>query len=143
MDGRAVAQFGELHPEVAGGRKIRERVFIAELFGDKLFEHDLRDVRYRPLPRFPAVERDFSLLFPDAVTFGKVEHAIDSLQISELRSFVPVEIFRGGSVAEGQYSMLLRAKFQSLERTLREDEVATWASKIVDGLKQIGGTQRA
>jgi phenylalanyl-tRNA synthetase beta chain len=142
MDGRAIAQFGLLHPEVAGGRKIREQVFIAELFADKLFEHDLRDVRCRPLPRFPAVERDFSFLFPDAVTFGKVEHAIDSLQISELRSFVPVEIFRGGSVAAGQYSMLLRAKFQSLERTLREDEVAAWASKIVDGLNQIGGTQR-
>ena len=143
MDGRAVAQFGELHSEVAGGRKIREQVFIAELFTDKLFEHDLRDVRYRPLPRFPAVERDFSFLFSDAVTFGKVEHAIDSLQISELRSFVPVEIFRGGSVAASQYSILVRASFQSLERTLREDEVAEWASKIVDALKQIGGTQRA
>jgi phenylalanyl-tRNA synthetase beta chain len=143
MDGRAVAQFGELHPEVAADRKIREQVFLAEVLADILFDHDLREVRYRPLPRFPAVERDFSFLFPDAVAFRKVEHAVDSLQISELRSFVPIEIFRGGSVAAGQHSMLLRAKFQSLERTLREDEIAEWASKIVDTLKQLGGTQRA
>jgi phenylalanyl-tRNA synthetase beta chain len=143
MDGRAVAQFGELHPEVAADRKIREQVFLAEVLADILFDHDLREVRYRPLPRFPAVERDFSFLFPDAVAFRKLEHAVDSLQISELRSFVPVEIFRGGSVAAGQHSMLLRAKFQSLERTLREDEIAEWASKIVDTLKQLGGTQRA
>jgi phenylalanyl-tRNA synthetase beta chain len=143
MDGELVAQFGELHPEIAAGRKIREQVFIAEVLADKLFVHELRDVRYRPLPRFPAVERDFSFLFPDVVTFGKIKDAIDSLQISEFCSFVPVEIFRGGSVTAGQYSMLLRAKFQSMERTLREDEVAEWASRIVDALKQFGGTQRA
>jgi phenylalanyl-tRNA synthetase beta chain len=88
------------------------------------------------------VERDFSFIFLDEVTFGGIEASIRGLNFAELRSFEPVEIFRGGLVAAGSYSLLLRAKFQSHERTLREDEVAEWSAKIVDTLKSLGGTQR-
>jgi len=143
MDGEVVAQLGQLHPQIAAARKLRQDVFIAEIFSDKLYKRRLRDVLYRPLPKFPAVERDFSFLFDDEVTFDKIETAINLLHLPELRSFDPVEIFRGGSVPAGHYSILLRAKFQSLERTLREEEVADWSAQIVSALKGLGGTQRA
>jgi phenylalanyl-tRNA synthetase beta chain len=142
MDGEAVAHFGALHPQVAGGRKIREQVFIAEVFCDRLYTRGLREIRYEPLPRFPRVERDFSFIFADAVNFEKIEAAIYSLGLSELSSFVPAEIFRGGAVPAGQYSILLRARFQSLDRTLREDEVAEWTTKIVTALQKLNGIQR-
>ena len=62
--------------------------------------------------------------------------------MAELREFRPVEMFRGGSIAAGKYSILLRARFQSAERTLREDEVAQWSGKIVAALLRLGGVQR-
>jgi phenylalanyl-tRNA synthetase beta chain len=46
-------------------------------------------------------------------------------------------------VPAGQYSVLLRAEFQSVERTLRDDEVASWATQIIGALKALGGIQRA
>jgi phenylalanyl-tRNA synthetase beta chain len=61
---------------------------------------------------------------------------------AELREFRPVEIFRGGAIPAGKYSVLLRAKFQSDERTLRDDEVAQWSAKIVAALTKLGGAQR-
>lgn len=143
MDGELVAQFGQLDREVASARKIREEVFIAEIFADKLLRHDLRRIQYRPLPKFPAVERDFSFVFPGAVTFDKLLAAVTALNLSELRNFAVVEIFRGGVVPAGQYSILLRAQFQSFERTLREEEVAEWSAQIVKALTDLGGTQRA
>jgi len=63
--------------------------------------------------------------------------------VAELREFRPVEIFRGGAITAGKYSVLLRVKFQSDERTLREDEVAQWSGKIVAALTALGGAQRA
>src|SRR5204862_4190793 len=54
--------------------------------------------RYEALPRYPAVERDFSFLFPDSVVFEKIQQVVGALGLRELRSFVPVEIFRGGKV---------------------------------------------
>jgi len=143
MDGTTVAQFGQLHPDVAAIRKLRQDVFVGEVFLDRLYQHDLRQVRYEALPRFPAVERDFSFVFDDSVVFEKIQSSVTGLGIAELRSFAPVEIFRGEKVGAGKYSVLLRAKFQSGDRTLREDEVARSSGQIAKALEGLGGTQRA
>src|SRR5271166_4974109 len=143
LDGATVAQFGQIHPDVAAARKLRQDVFVAEIYLDRLYQHDLRHVRYEALPRFPAVERDFSFAFDDGVEFAKIHQSVIGLCITELRSFVPVEIFRGEKVGAGKYSILMRAQFQSSERTLRDDEVAQWAGQIVRALEGLGGLQRA
>lgn len=143
MDGATVAQFGQIHPEIAAARKLRQDVFIGELYLDQLYRHSLRQVRYEQLPRYPAVQRDFSFTFSDEIMFEQVERAIANIGLSELRSFSPVEIFRGGAIPAGKYSVLLRAIFQSKERTLREDEVAQWTAQIMRSLEQLGGVLRA
>jgi phenylalanyl-tRNA synthetase beta chain len=110
---------------------------------DKLLQIPLRAARYTKLSRYPAVDRDFSFLFEDSVTFDRITTAIGALKLGELRRIEPAEIFRGGNVPAGKYSMLVRVTFQSTERTLRDDEVALWSSQITDALKALGGTQRA
>jgi phenylalanyl-tRNA synthetase beta chain len=143
MDGATVAQFGQIHPDVAAARKLRQDVFVAEIYLDRLYQHDLRQVRYEALPRFPAVERDFSFVFDDSVEFEKIRQSVVGLGITELRSFAPVEIFRGEKVGAGKYSILMRARLQSSERTLRDDEIAQWAGQITKALEGLGGVQRA
>ncbi len=146
MDGSTVAQFGQVHPEVAAARKLRQDVFLAEIYLDRLYVHGLREVRYEALPKYPAVERDFSFSFDNAVVFEKIHQAVMGLGLRELRAFVPVEIFRGGEtvfVASGSYSVLLRATFQSPDRTLREEEVAGWSEQVVKALEALGGRLRA
>ncbi len=142
MDGTVVAQFGQVHPEVAAVRKLRQDVFLAEIDLQKLYARDLRQVRFVPLPKYPAVERDFSFVFEDGVSFEQIDQAVRALRLNDLRSFVPAEIFRGGAIAAGKYSILLRATFQSAERTLREDEVAAWSGQMVTALQGLGGVQR-
>jgi phenylalanyl-tRNA synthetase beta chain len=149
MDGTTVARFGQLHPQVAAERKLRlsaqevPEIYIAEIDLERLYRHDLRKVRYQPIPRFPAVDRDFSFIFDDQVTFERIHSAIAALRLAELRVLVPVEIFRGGSISAGKYSVLLRATFQSAERTLRDDEVALWSQQIIKSLESLGGTLRS
>jgi phenylalanyl-tRNA synthetase beta chain len=142
MEGSAVAQFGQLHPEVAVARKLRQDVFLAEIYLDRLYAHGLREVRYEALAKYPAVERDFSFAFDDGVVFEKIQAAVLGLGLKELRSFVPAEIFRGGGVPAGKYSLLLRATFQADDRTLRDEEVARWSSEIVRALEGLGGALR-
>ena len=142
MDGATVARFGQIHPDIAGKRKLRQEVYIAEVSLDQLYLRGLREIRHEALPKYPGVERDFSFLFPDEVIFAQIEQAVTSLALQELRNFTPVEIFRRGKLPEGKYSILLRATFQSKDRTLREDEVAAWSKQIVKGLEKLGGEQR-
>jgi len=142
LDGVPVAQFGQIHPEVVASRKLRQEVFLAELDLEQLYPHGLRQVRFSALPRYPAVERDFSFIFADSVSFEEMQKAVAAVRVPELRDFRPVEIFRGGSIDAGKYSILLRATFQSSSRTLREDEIAEWSGKLVAALQGLGGVQR-
>ena len=142
INGELVAQFGQVHPDVAQSRKLRQDVFLAEFDLEQLYRTGLRVVAFRPLGKYPAVERDFSFVFADETLFEQMQNAISAAALPELREFKPVEIFRGGSIGAGRYSILLRAKFQSDERTLRDDEIAQWSEKIVAALKSLGGLQR-
>jgi phenylalanyl-tRNA synthetase beta chain len=143
MDGRKVAQFGQIHPKVVAERKLKRDVFVAEFDLERLYQQSLKEISYKKIANYPAVDRDFSFIFSDEVTFERIRSAVDALRLSELRRFWPVEVFRGGSVPAGKYSVLLRAEFQSAERTFRDDEVAVWAAQIVAALNTLGGTQRA
>ncbi|MGA2373511.1 MAG: phenylalanine--tRNA ligase subunit beta [Candidatus Korobacteraceae bacterium] len=143
MDGETVAYFGQLHPDQAAARKLRQEVYIAEVMLDRLCRHPLREPRYQRISRFPAVERDFSFVFDDGVTFERIHSAIAELGLIELQNFVPAEIYRGEKVGAEKYSVLLHAEFQSQERTLRDDEVAQWSGQIIAALKALGGVLRA
>jgi phenylalanyl-tRNA synthetase beta chain len=143
MDGATVARFGQLHPQMAGARKLRQEILVAEVFLDRLYQHRLHEPRYARIPRFPAVERDFSFTFDNGVKWADVQRAVSGLKIAELRNLRPVEIFRGGAVAAGRYSLLLRARFQSEERTLRDDEVNDWSQRIIAALQKLGGRLRS
>jgi phenylalanyl-tRNA synthetase beta chain len=142
-DGMAIAQLGQVHPDVAAARKLKQDVYLAELYLDRLFALPLRAPRYQELSRFPAVDRDFSFLFPESVAFEKIQSTVRELNVTEMQSFRPAEIFRGGAVPAGKYSILLRSQFQSADRTLRDDEVAQWSARIITALEKIGGTLRS
>ena len=144
LDGAAIGRFGELHPSVASEYGFRQPVLAAELFLDPLYARGARVMRHEELPRFPAVERDFSLLLPDATTFQAVQDTVMGLGIAGLRSVTAAEVFRGGQVPVGQYSLLLRARFQSNDRTLADTEVNDHATVIIAALeKKLGAVLRS
>ncbi len=142
LNGREVAQFGQLHPDIAAARKVRQEVFVAEIDLDQLYQDRLNEPRYQAPAKFPAVDRDFSFVFTDITRFAQIHAAVSALNIPELRIFTPAETFRGGNIPAGNYSILLRAVFQSFERTLREEEVTRWTSLIAEALVVLDGTPR-
>jgi phenylalanyl-tRNA synthetase beta chain len=147
LAGEPVGVFGELSAAELQARKLRQPCVIAAIDGQRLFETALRQPVSRELSRFQAVERDFSFVFPDAVTWAVIDAALrGSDAMEELRSVRPVEIFRdakGKAVAVGSYSLLLRVVFQSNERTLTEEEITRGSEWVVKRLKGLGGVQRA
>jgi phenylalanyl-tRNA synthetase beta chain len=142
LDGAVVAQFGQIAEDLKSLRKLRQDVFLAEIDLERLHEIGLRTVRFAALGKYPAVERDFSFVFDDEVEFAEMRRAVMALRLRELRDFEPVEIFRGGSIGAGKYSILLRARLQSDQGTLRDEQIAQWSVEIVKALQGLGGVQR-
>ncbi len=92
--------------------------------------------KYEPVPRFPAVERDFSLLLADGTHFADIVAAIRSLNISEIASIEAIDLYRGKNVPAGQYSLLIRVTFQSRESTLAEAQLTDFSARIVATLEK-------
>jgi phenylalanyl-tRNA synthetase beta chain len=136
---------GQLARRVAEKLKLRQEVFLAELRLDPVYAamHAAKEARrYEPLPRFPSVERDFSLLLPDGTKFSDLTKTIRSLGIREITAIEATDLFRGTNVPGGKYSLLVRVTFQSREATLTEEQIADFSSQIVAASEKSLGAQR-
>ena len=138
---------GLLAKRVAEKYKFRQDVFLAEIALGPLYcaYYGAKNARrYDPLPRFPAVERDFSLLLADGVKFADVTKAIQSLGIAEITSIEAADLFRGKNVPAGKYSLMVRVTLQSKAATLTDAQIAEYSAKIVAALEsELGATLRA
>ena len=141
-DGETLGFFGELAPRESQSRKLRQTVFVGELNLARLFRHSLREPVARELSRFPAVVRDFSFTFPNAIHWQQIADTLRALGIPEMRSTEPREIFRDKKEPSGSYALLLRAIFQAQDRTLRLEELQEWAHRIFAALMELGGQPR-
>ena len=145
--GPALGSAGQLAKRVAEKFKFRQDVFLAELNLGPLycmFYGVKNNRRYDPLPRFPGVERDFSLFLAEGVTFAQVRQTIQSLGIAEIASIEAADLFRGKNVPAGKFSLLVRIVFQSREATLTEAQINDFSARIISALeKQLGASLRA
>jgi phenylalanyl-tRNA synthetase beta chain len=135
---------GQLARRVAEKFKLRQDVFLAELCLDPFYaavRAAKESRRYDPLPRFPAVERDFSLLLTDGTRFSAVSDAILALKIREIASIEAADLFRGKNVPAGKYSLLVRVTFQSREATLTDAQINEFSAKIIATLETNLGAQ--
>lgn len=138
---------GHLARRVAERLKLRQNIFLAELNLNPIYSayYQVKNSRrYKPLPRFPAVDRDFSLLLADGTRFADVQKAIQGLRIGEITSIEAIDLFRGKNIPAGRYSLLVRVMFQSAAATLTESQITEYSGKIVATLeKQLGAQLRA
>ena len=146
-EGRAPGAAGQLARRIADQLKLRQEIFLAELRLDSLLE-GIETARatqkFAPIPRFPAVERDFSLVLSDGIAFAQVAEAIRALEIAELQSVEALDLFRGGQVPAGKFSLMIRVTLQSADTTLTDAQIAEFSSRIVASLEQrLGATLRA
>jgi phenylalanyl-tRNA synthetase beta chain len=143
LNNQPIAHFGELAALQLEARKLRQSVYLAQIDLARLYELPLKRVTAREISRYQAVERDFSFVFPNAVRWHTIAAAINALAIPELQSLKPIEVWRNEKKYPGVYSHLIRTVFQSLDRTLRDEELTQWSTQIIETLTALGGTLRA
>jgi phenylalanyl-tRNA synthetase beta chain len=145
-DDAAFGVAGQLGRRIADQLKLRQNIFIAELRLDPLvagIERARAIQKFSPIPRFPAVERDFSLVLSDGVKFAQVADVIRALAIAELQSIEVADLFRGGKMPAGKFSLMIRVTFQSGETTLTDSRISDYSSQIVAALEtKLGASLR-
>jgi phenylalanyl-tRNA synthetase beta chain len=147
LSAQTIGMAGQLSRRISERFKLRQDAYVAEIELAPLcagYRAARAMLRYKPLSRFPAVERDFSLILADETSFAAVAETIRGLGIAEISAVNAVDLFRGKNVPAGKFSLLVRVTFESHSATLTEAQLTDFSSRIVAALEQkLGAALRA
>lgn len=133
-DGTEIGSIGRLAEHVAASYKFRQPVYVLELDLSALLSGPVKVIQYSPLPRFPSVVRDLSLLVNRNVALEEIFRAVNEQRVADCRSVKLVGTFEGGNIQSSKRSVTLRLEYRSDERTLRDDEVEDRHSRLTSSL---------
>jgi phenylalanyl-tRNA synthetase beta chain len=133
-DGKQLGTIGRLAENVAASYKFRQAVYVCELDLTTLLSGPPKVIQYSPLAKYPSVVRDISLLVDRTVAFDEIVAIVNQQQIAECRSVKLVGTFEGGNIQASKRSVTLRLEYRSDERTLRDEEVEEYHSRLTSAL---------
>ncbi|MDO5441708.1 MAG: phenylalanine--tRNA ligase subunit beta [Bacillota bacterium] len=134
-DGKVIGDLGEIHPEVASVYGIDTRVYAAEIDFALIEEIASIEHRYTPLPKYPAMVRDFSMVVKEEITVAELEAEIKKHTAELLESVTLFDVYRGAPILPGFKSVAFSLVYRRADRTLKEEEVNDLNSKMLIALK--------
>lgn len=140
---RVLGTLGELHPVVIENYDLNQRCYCAELDFSILAELTNIERLYEPLPKYPAITRDFAVVVKDSVLVKEIEDIIKAQGGNILESFKLFDVYQGNQIKEGFKSIAYTTTYRNKERTLTDDEVNTKHNRILTEISEkLDGTLR-
>ena len=137
-EGEEIGYLGEVHPQVADNYGIGTRVYVAVLDILQVVKFATYDRKYEGIARFPAVNRDISMVVPKDIMVGDIEKMIAQRGGKILEHYELFDIYEGDQIQAGYKSVAYSITFRSREKTLGEAEVTGAMKKILNGLESMG-----
>ncbi len=142
LGNKKVATFGEVHPKVAESYGIDVRCYVAEIKLEELYALPTEKSIYKPLPKFPAVERDFALVCDIDTPVGILDNAIREGAGKLCEKVQLFDVYKGSQIAEGKKSVAYRVTLRSAESTLTDEDTTRVVNKIIKKLEAVGAVLR-
>jgi phenylalanyl-tRNA synthetase beta chain len=136
VNGKIVGNIGRLSEELTSDYKFKQPVYVAELDLQAILAEEIAPVLYRPLPKYPAIVRDVSLLVNRSMTFEDIRRSIVAQGRELCRSVEFVDVYEGKGIAVDERSLTIRMEYRSEERTLIDTEVDGVHNQIVEQLEK-------
>ena len=136
IDGVQIGYLGQVHPLVAQNYGMDCEVYCAEVNFSKLFELKKPDATYVPLPKYPSVTRDLSLVCEEAITVAEIENVIIASAGKLLRSVRLFDIYRGANLGEGKKSLAFSLELRADDRTLTDTDSEAVITKVLAALQE-------
>lgn len=142
VDGKEIAIFGELHPETLENYGIGCRAYAAKVNVPEFLNVCSEQKCYKPLPKFPAVTRDISLICDDELPAAVIEKAIRTAAGTLLEKLDLFDLYKGKQIADGKKSISYSLVLRSHEGTLTDEQADKVMEKVLKALKEQGAELR-
>ena len=139
--GEYLGRFGQVHPLVAKNYGVSEELYAAELDFPAMFAHRTTELYYAPLPRFPAVMRDISLVCDDALTAGELEKCIRRAGGGYLKAVEVFDVYKGSNIPEGKKSVSFALTLRADDQTLTDAHADEAVQSILAALESEFGVK--
>jgi len=106
----------------------------AELDFEQLMNLQSGPVKLKPIPRFPAIERDISIVVDEQIRWADIIEAVRNKAPAELEDIQFVGIYRGKGIPSGRKSVTLSLRFRDQDGTLTHEAVDCFQADIVQSL---------
>ena len=137
-----VGYLGELHPTVQKTYGIGTRTYVAKLLIQEMAALANPEITYQPLPKFPAITRDLSILCEDAMPVGKLEETIEQAAGKMLEQVTLFDVYKGDQIAAGMKSVSFSLRLRSHEGTLTDEQADAAMKRVLKALAGIGASLR-
>jgi phenylalanyl-tRNA synthetase beta chain len=134
--GQSLGTIGQINPNVAEHFGISAPVYALEISFEALYALSDTEKKYKPLPKYPAMKRDFAMVVAEEVLVGDLEKGIQAKAGDLLESVVLFDIYRGSPVPTGSKSVAFSLVYRANDRTLKEAEVTEINTKVLVSLKE-------
>jgi phenylalanyl-tRNA synthetase beta chain len=131
--GHELGRLFELHPSLLEGG----RAGVLDLDLQALQAAHPRDVKYRPLRRFPSSAFDLSVLAPSRELAGVIEARLAELAGRGLLSIEFVRQYEGTPLPAGTKSVSYRLTVGAPDRTLSSEEVSAIRTQVIEGMRKL------
>lgn len=131
-----IGTFGEVHPEVIDNYSLGQRVYLAELDLDLIFDKSDRTIIYNPLPKYPSTSRDIAILVKDDIIVKQIEDIIKANGEDLLESYKLFDVYKGAQIAEGYKSIAYSIIYRSKDKTLTDEDVNKVHQNIIRELEE-------
>ncbi|MBT5016924.1 phenylalanine--tRNA ligase subunit beta [Candidatus Peregrinibacteria bacterium] len=143
MRGQNVGYIFTLHPAVAKAHNLEHQVGIFEVNFTKLVEHGRDPSNFKPLPKFPSMTFDVSLLINRKTQVSDIEKAIKKGDPHKLIKDIELfDIYEGKNIPEDKKSLAFSIKLRHNERTLNDQEFQDTQKAVFKEIEKLGGVIR-
>lgn len=143
VGGKRLAILGEVHPLVAENYGIGKRVYVAEFDIDTAFENSSDVHTHKPLPKFPATNRDLAFVCDKSIPVLSLKKAIQSAVGAVLEEVKLFDIYEGNQIEEGKKSVAFAIRMRAHDRTLTDEETDSAMKRVVKALSDMGISLRS
>jgi phenylalanyl-tRNA synthetase beta chain len=100
-------------------------------------------IEVKPLPRYPAIQRDLSIIVDDNIRWADIIETINNKAIVELEDVQYVGIYQGKGIPSGKKSVTFSLHYRDEDGTLTHQRVDGFETDIVQSLtKSVGAVLR-
>jgi len=136
LGGQAIGHTGLISAAVQDAFDLRGAVAVAEVSFQILLDQPTQPAKYQPLPRFPAIDRDLSLIVDQQVSWQQIRDLATSVDVGQLQQVQFVDLFQGKQIPKGKKSVTLTMQFRQSDSSLTHQQADEFQSRILNVLQE-------